>query len=396
MSRTTRFLPILLLVLMMAVLITACGSNHNISSAVLWGHSAVRSSDGTLRTWGANGFGQLGNNSANDSYTPVIIGNYSSIAIGGGHTVAINNDGTVSTWGYNSNYQLGNNSTANSTSPVLLDASKFSGLAITDVAAGSRHTLALASDGTVFAWGYNGYGQLGMGSGDITDRTTPTKVAGLPTGTTITKIAASGFFSLALDSNGNVWAWGDNTYGELGQGSTSTTPSGVPLEVMDNSGNALGASVKIESIAAGGSHAFAIDSAGNIWAWGYNYYGQLGNGNTTTQTTAIKVWDAANGVATAVSAGLDHSLALINGQVYSCGHNYNGQLGNGGALLSDTPFTTFQLISGTLPNVVNVTAVGNQSIAVDANGNVWTWGQNTYGQLGDGTTTDRSTASKIY
>jgi alpha-tubulin suppressor-like RCC1 family protein len=391
MSRLTRFLPIILLALMMSVFISACGNNQNTSSAVLWGHSAVRSSDGTLRTWGANGFGQLGNNSTNDSHSPVVLGNYSSVAIGGGHTVAINNGGTVSTWGYNSNGQLGNNSTTNSSTPILLDSSKFGGQAITEVAAGSRHTLALASDGTVYAWGYNVNGQLG--TGDTTDKAVPTLVTDLNL-KGITRIAAGGFFSLALDSNGNVWAWGDNTYGELGQGSTSPTTSGVPLEVMDNTGNALGTSVKVKNIAAGGSHALAIDTDGNIWAWGYNYYGQLGDGATTTQTTAVKVWSATG--ATAISAGLDHSLAVIDGVVYACGHNYNGQLGNGGALLSDTPFTTFQAITGSLPKFDSVNAVGNHSIAIDENGNVWMWGENAYGQLGDGTTTDRSTASKIY
>jgi alpha-tubulin suppressor-like RCC1 family protein len=385
MSRMTRPLQVILLAVLTALFITACGSNHSDSSAVLWGHSAVRSSDGTLRTWGANGFGQLGNNSTNDSHSPVVLGNYSSASIGGGHTVALNTNGTVSDWGYNSNGQLGNNSTTNSSTPVLV-----SGLTgIKEVAAGSRHTLALASSGTVYAWGYNGYGQLG--NGGTNDIYTPYTISNFPSGTSITKIAGGGFFSLALDTNGNVWAWGDNTYGELGNTPPAT---GVPVKVQFS-----GVSVTpfITDIAAGGSHALAIDSSGNVWAWGYNYYGQLGNGTANNQSTAVKVWDAATrGIATAVSAGLDHSLLIANGIVYSCGHNYNGQLGNGGDLLKDTPFTSFQAISGTLPNIASVIAAGNQSIAIDVNGNVWTWGQNAYGQLGDGTTTDRSTALKIY
>jgi alpha-tubulin suppressor-like RCC1 family protein len=387
MRRLTRLLPKILPVLLTAVLISACGSSStNNSSQVLWGDSAVRSSDGTLRTWGANGFGQLGNSSTTDSHTPVILGNYSSVAIGGGHTAAIKSGGSLYVWGHNSYGQLGNGSTNSSSTPSLLSVD---GKTITEVAAGADHTLALASDHTVYSWGYNYYGQLG--NGGTTNSSTPIQVSGLPAD--VTKIAAGAYFSIAIDGSGNVWAWGDNRHGEIGNNNTSTSGVSTPTQVLESDG--VTPLSGISEVAAGGSHCLAIDSSGNIWAWGYNYYGQLGDGTTTDRTTAVEVWNT--GGAISIAAGLDHSLTVFdNGSVYSCGHNYSGQLGNGDALLSDTPFTTFEPITVTQTNFLSVIAVGNHSIAIDESGHVWTWGANSYGQLGDGTTTTRSTASLIY
>lgn len=397
MYRFTRHVSRFFLVVLMPVVLAACGNNSSgPSSGVLSGHSAV-DVGGTAWTFGANGFGQLGNGTANDSHTPVNVGSYAEVAIGGGHTVALNSDGTVSTWGYNSNGQLGNGGTTNSTSPVRVS---ISGKTIIQVAAGARFTLVLATDGTnntVYAWGNNNRGQLGNGT--TNDSWTPSPVSVLPP--TITMIAAGGEFALASDGI-DVWAWGSNDNGQLGNSSAVT---GVPAKVQQSGGGDLSG---IAKIAAGGSHALAVDASGNMWAWGYNAFGQLGDGASGTptvpsagnQSSAVHVeLPVTTGTIDSISAGLDHSLAVIGGSVYAWGHNFNGQLGNRATLYSNSPVTTPQRAldqnGNQLNNFAKVIATGSHSIAIDNNSHIWTWGMNTYGQLGDGTTTDRSTAMVV-
>ncbi len=399
MYRLTRHVSRLFLYVLMPIILAACGNNSSgPSSGVLSGHSAV-DVGGTVWTFGANGFGQLGNGSTNDSHTPVNVGNYTEVAIGGGHTVALNSDGTVSTWGYNSNGQLGNGTTSNSTTPVRIS---IPGKTIIHVAAGARFTLALATDGTnktVYAWGNNNRGQLG--NGITTDSSSPVQVIVLPSN--IIMIAAGGEFGLASDGT-NVWAWGSNDDGQLGNGTTASSATPVQITGFPPTSTA------ITMIAAGGSHSLAVtkDSSNitTLYAWGYNAFGQLGNGASGSSTVPSSgdqhspvIVSGISGQITSISAGLDHSLAVIGGSVYAWGHNFNGQLGNSAVLFSDAPFTTPQRVLDQngiqLTNFASVIATGNHSIAIDNSGHIWTWGDNTYGELGDGTTTTRSTAMVI-
>ena len=170
----------------------------------------------------------------------------------------------------------------------------------TALAAGYRFSLALDKDGTVWAWGNNTDGQLGDGT--TTTRTTPVQVT-VPAGVTITHIAAGRIHSLALDKKGNVWAWGYNRDGQLGNGTNST--SKVPVRV------AFPGNAKITTIAAGDFHSLAIDNADNtVWAWGANGYGQLGNDTYDNSNTPVHVIDGTtNLTATAIAAGAFHSLA---------------------------------------------------------------------------------------
>jgi len=211
----------------------------------------------------------------------------------------------------------------------------------------------------------------------------------LAEGVTITAVAAGGDFSLALKSDGTVLSWGNNSKGQLGNNTFVASYSPVP--VLGLSG--------ITAIAAGGSHALALKDDGTIYAWGYNEFGQLGDGTITSSKQAVKVDKLDTLVATAISAGLDHSVAIIGGEVSAWGYNYYGQLGNGAALQSYSPVASLKTVLKQdglpLPNIVEIIATGHHCIARDNLDNVWTWGRNTHGQLGDGTSMSRSKAKQI-
>jgi hypothetical protein len=255
---------------------------------------------GSAWAWGSNGYGQLGNGTTTNSSTPVPVSltsgtSVTAIAGGGSHSLALTSTGQVLAWGRNSEGQLGNGTTTDSSTPVPVSVP--SGTSVTAIAGGGSHSLALTSSGQVLAWGSNGYGQLGNGT--TTNSSTPVQVS-LPSGTTVIAIAAGGFHSLALTASGQVLAWGYNGNGELGNG--ATTNSSSPVAVSLPSGTT------VTAIAGGGSHSLALTSTGQVLAWGYNVYGQLGNGTTTNSTTPVAV--SALPVAVAIAGGNQQSLAI--------------------------------------------------------------------------------------
>ena len=209
-------------------------------------------------------------------YTPSAIASASYVITGqvaGGvnHTVALRTDGTVWTWGLNANGQLGLGNTTSSPTPAQVTS--LSG--ITAVAAGSTHSLALKSDGTVWAWGNNTDGELGDGT--TTPQTNPVQVSGL---TNVIAISAGAFHSMALESDGTVWTWGLNTSNQLGDG--TTTQRNTPVQVTTVSG--------ITQISAGWYHNLALNGiTGNVYAWGLNTNGQLGDGTTTSHSSAEQI-----------------------------------------------------------------------------------------------------------
>ena len=229
-------------------------------------------------------------------------------------------------WGDNGNGELGNNvvdPNATSSTPVPVDGPGGSGLFsnATAISGGQYHTLAVDSSGHVWAWGSNGYGQLGNNS--KADSSTPIEVLG-PDGSgflsNIVAIAAGGFFSLALDSSGHVWAWGTDADGELGSGTSSY--SLTPVEVTGPGGS--GVLDNITAISAGQEHSLALDATGHIWTWGFNYYGELGNGTTTGSSTPVEVTGLAN--VTAVAGGYYHSIALdSSGHIWAWGRDAEGE-----------------------------------------------------------------------
>ncbi|MGQ5393389.1 InlB B-repeat-containing protein [Paenibacillus sp. M.A.Huq-84] len=332
-------------------------------------HSVGLVSDGTVWSWGRGSNGQLGNGESVSRAVPRKATGLSSVkSITGGvrSSFAILKDGTVMGWGANGNGQLGDGTTTDRLSPVQVSALSN----IKAISGGtSYHTLALDGNGNVWAWGRNDNGDLGDGT--TIQRNTPVQVTTL---SNVKAIAAGGYFSLALKEDGTVWSWGWNGAGQLGNGTTDQRI--LPEQVPGLS--------HITAIAAGGNHSLALDANGRIWAWGENRYGALGDGTTTNRTAPVQVSGLTN--ATTIAGGNYHSLALdAEGQVYAWGYNNYGQLGDG--------TTTQRNIPVLVPELSKMTAIaggGFHSFAMRSDGMVWSWGYNADGELGDNTAISRS------
>ena len=324
-------------------------------------HSAALLADGTVRTWGNNGYGQLGNGGTTNSNVPVTVSGLSNVvtlAAPGFHTLALLNNGTVRAWGGNNFGQLGNGSNSDSNVPVTV--SNLSN--VVSVSGGVIHSIALLANGTVRTWGYNPFGQLG--NGNNIDSNVPVTVTGL---SDVVAVTGAFYGSMALLADGTVRTWGYN----LGDG--SNTSSNVPVTVSGLS--------NVAGIGMGSGHSLAVLTDGTVRTWGNNTYGQLGTGNNTNSTTPVTVGGLSGVIS--VAAGDYHSLALLtDGTVRTWGSNNNGQLGNGSIISSNVPV----IVSG-LANVNSISGGLFHSMALLADGTVRTWGNNSYGQLGNGSNT---------
>lgn len=317
-----------------------------------------------------------------------------AIAAGHYHSLGLKADGTVWAWGQNTYGQLGDNTTTQRNAPVQVLGPGGTGFLadIVAIAAGDYYSLALKNDGTVWAWGRNNLGQLGDNT--TTDRATPVQVlgsGGTGTLTNIIAIVARAGYSLALSADGTVWAWGYNAYGQLGN--NTTTNSSTPVQVLGPGGT--GVLGNVMAIAAGHYHALALKSDGTVWAWGRNTEGELGDNTTTNRRTPVQVQGAADVIA--VAAHALESLALkSDGTVWAWGYNANGQLGDNTTVNRLTPV---QVLgpggAGVLTDVIGIAAGVYFSIALKVDGTVWAWGTNTDGQLGDNTTTQRNTPVQV-
>ncbi|MBE1605501.1 RCC1 domain-containing protein [Actinopolymorpha pittospori] len=285
--------------------------------------------------------------------------------------------GGVVAWGGNQSGQLGIGNNQNV--PVAEVVQIPDGTIITAIAAGDAHSLALTSTGRVLAWGSNGEGELGNPTAGPTSDL-PVEVA-LPQGVNVIAIAAGGEHSLAVTSTGGMFAWGSNGFGELGIG-TSGSPHSTPVAVH------LPAGTAVTSAAAGESHSVARTATGRVLAWGSNEMNQLGNGTSDDADVPVPVALPAGTTVTAVASGAfaNHTLAVTSaGNVLAWGSNTNGQLGIGNTISPDFPTQTL-LPAGT--TATTVAAGADHSVAGTATGGALAWGDNSAGEAGNGTTSD--------
>ncbi len=262
--------------------------------------SLALKNDGTVWAWGDNNYYQFGNGNSTSSNIPVqlnTIGGISAIAAGHNHSLALKNDGTVWAWGNNYYGQLGNGTDGQfADSKVPIQVNFLTG--IIAIAAGNSHSLALRNDGTVWSWGWNSYGELGIGIGN------PNKLSNVPIQvsslTNIIAISAGEYASLALQSNGSVWSWGSNAFGQLGIG--SNTDSNLPVQVSSLSG--------VVSIKGGGVHSLALKNNGALWAWGLNGYASLGTGTNTDSNVPVSVNNLCSNLSGIEDLSTEHSISI--------------------------------------------------------------------------------------
>ena len=391
-STTQSFSPVSVTGLSSGVTAISVGNNH--ACAVV---------SGGVKCWGANESGQLGNNSTTDSSTPVSVSGLSSgvtaVSVGGS-TYSYNNrssnyscavvSGGVKCWGANGSGQLGNDSTISSSTPVAVSGLTSGATAVS--AGGSSgfmsdsvHACAVVS-GAAKCWGDNGAGQLGNST--IISSKTPVSVTGLTTGVTAISVGGGddwgdiSAFSCAVVS-GAAKCWGANSYGQLGNGVTSWNPTTSAVQVS-------GVSAGVTGISAGDTHVCAIDS-GAVKCWGANGNGQIGNGATSwvAVTTPVQVSGISSGV-TALSLGYSHSCAVTTTALKCWGSNSHGQSG-------PTAFAVTQ-VTGLTSGVTGLSSAinGNAShVCAIQSGGLKCWGHNMFGQLGNGTKVDANTPQQV-
>ena len=348
----------------------AAGASHNCAVVV----------SGQAFCWGENVFGQIGDGSTQNRGTPVLVsGLTAALAIDGGtgHTCALRVDGSARCWGGGG--LLGNGTNTGSPTPtsVLDVAGSISGK---HIAGGGSFTCAVRANSTASCWGSNISGQIGDNS--TTNRPIPTPVTNL---TGAVAIALGFRHSCVTGSAGVIACWGDNTSGQLGDG---TTVSRAIFGVVPNLNN-------VQAIAAGDNHTCALGADGTARCWGLNSVGQLGDDSSINRTTPVPVTGltSTNIRAVAMTAGNTHTCALrSNSTVFCWGSNGAGQLGDNTHVNRDVPVPVVGSSGFLLSTVVSIAAGGLHTCALVAGGGVRCWGENGSGQLGDGTTNDRSTA----
>ena len=360
-------------------------------------HTCAMTNVGGAYCWGDGQLGDLGNGATSQSSTPVAVklptgAKATAIASGQDYSCAATSAGAFC-WGWNGYGQLGAGTTTNSSTPVAVKLP--SGATATGVAIGNHDACAVTSAGGVYCWGESTDGQLGNGA-TLPDVNAIPVAVGLPAGVRATAITAGDGFSCAVTSAGGVYCWGGDTDGALGAPiplgqSTSLTPLAVGLP--------SGVRVTAIASAALGSHTCAVTSAGGVYCWGDNSFGQLGMapsyvpdcfGSCTITPVAVQLPSGAT--ATAIASGQDYSCAATSAGAFCWGENEYGQLGNGTTTASPTP------VAAHLPSGVSATAIAanfrHTCAAVNAGG-VYCWGENDFGELGNGTTNNSPTPVQV-
>jgi alpha-tubulin suppressor-like RCC1 family protein len=335
-------------------------------------HTCVVTNAGYVNCWGNNEHGQLGDGTMVNSNVPVEaqgMHDAAAVAAGWAHTCVLTRAGAVKCWGYNQNGELGNGKTADSSTPV-----EVSGLATGVVSIGTNedHTCAVTADGAVLCWGLNKFGQLGDGT--RTSRSVPVEVEGLygKAG----RVAAGWGHTCVLAAAGGVQCWGNNEYGQLGYGQESSERL-TPVMVLDLQSGGIG-------ISAAGGQTCALILGGAVRCWGNNKYGQLGDGTGEIRRSPVAIQGLEQGVAKVVT-GWNHTCAVMgSGEVKCWGWNYYGQLGDETKATRSQPVNVRRLME----DAADIAPGWAHTCATTAAGGVKCWGRNESGQLGDGTNID--------
>lgn len=335
---------------------------------------------GGLFSWGNNNYGALGIGTTVSQSSPVQVGtgNWRTVSSGGNFSLAISSTGSLWSWGRNDRLQLGNSASTSvvASSPVQIGAD-------TDwsaTSAGYKSSMAIKSDGTLWAWGYNTFSNLGLGA-DTSNRSAPVAVGGTWTAVDLAKTATVG-----IKSGGTLWSWGYTTNGTLGDGQGSTTVNS-PVQV--------GTGTAWSSVAAGKYHIIALKTDGTLWAWGKNDKGQLGLGTIINRSSPVQI--GAGTTWSKIACGDLHSIAVkTDGTIWSWGYNNTGQLGQGTVVSVSSPV---QIGAGTTWNLV--TGGFQATMATRTDGTLWSWGFNAagltsgQGQLGLGTVINQSSPVQV-
>jgi len=337
-----------------------------------WEYTLALAENGDLYAWGRNNYGQLGlgDNTERDTPTHISQGNrkYKAISAGPSFALAIAENGDLYAWGHNNDGQLGLGDSCNGTNrniPHLVAG----GHKYKAVAGGNRFTLAITENGDLYAWGTNGYGVLGLGI-SAGPASTPRHVN--EGGRKYKAIATGQHSSFAIAENGDLYAWGENTNGQLGLGDIGhATNRYTPQHVS--------AGRKYKAIAGGDFHTVAIAENGDLYSWGHNRFGQLGLGDSVDYYTPQHA-NAGNRKYKAIAAGSQSSIAIAeNGDLYTWGLNGGfGQLGLGNSEHHNTP----QHVSANNRKYDAIAMGFRHTLAITENNDLYAFGSNEYGQLG--------------
>lgn len=351
----------------------ACGTSCITAETVGDYHGCALRTDSTLWCWGRNQYGQIGDGTTTDRHSPVQVtalgSNVASVSAGEQHTCAIENNRSLWCWGYNIHGGLGDGSTTDRHSPVQVTAL---GTSVVEVSGGSLNMCARKADNTMWCWGDNYYGEIGDGT--TTDRHTPVQVTAL--GANVAYAAAGWGSACAIKTDSTLWCWGRNQYGAVGDG--TTTDRHTPVQVTK-----LGTGVV--QVGIGASHACARKSDGTMWCWGYNTSGEVGDGTTTQRNSPVQVTALGNNVASIIVGGYHTCAIKTDGTLWCWGQDRWGQIGDG--TITNTPRATPAQVSLDSNVVVLDGAAGfANTCARPSFDQVLCWGYDLYGDIGNGTT----------